>query len=1017
MQTSRQVAALSFLSLLGLIWAQYWVIPATTSAISEEVRWSAVNIPTEGESSGWVLASGADIRHLTLAANGTLYCYATPSGTTHRLFKSADDGGTWSQTGMVQDMIVDMATGPDNSLYYATEEIVYKSTDAGNTFIPLPVNPGDTGSDNLVITSIDIAGGDSGNLVAVATRDTDSNEFGGVYLLDESNPLTGWTDTETGGNDVVCITFSPRHSEDGQLLAVVTDETDTYVITRFDDNEWSSATGAAVIPGVVPLSAAIAFPEDYSALADSASLFLAIATGSDGGDLYMVTSDSNDLVATDLDAGSGYGLDSIDISSVASTGNTDNTRLLAGAASSAQVYISIDNGQSWTASAKPPTGQSEVQVLMATDLARNGEGYAVTSGRESSFSRTVDGGITWNQVSLTDTTMSAIVDLAVPLNYGGTLFILTFDARHLVHSLWRSVTNGISWERVFTSTPSDIDELNLVKVSPQYGAGSQVLFLAGIGNGNPVIWKSVDNGQSFTALSAPLPVDTWAVASNDVLFIGSFDGIDGRVFGLVNGSPLPPDGTAVGSQPISSVVVSPGYNSDQTVLAGNTIGQVYYSSNNGTSFEALGNQLSLVNGIGEVSITFDIAFSINQTIFAASSGEVSPENKHRIHRFIIGKSDSWQSIAGSLPEGSIISQLAISATGTLYAVDSQPVDTNGGKGGMVRSLSPTFPLGQTCEIVTGGLVDGTVLRGLKVSQNQLWSIDSQNIRLMSYIDTLSLPVTLESPANDEPGVDIADASLTWVPISGATEYLWQIDDDTSLSTVPDDFEGNTGASSVHLPDLEPGTTYYWHVRATKPVLSLWSTRWSFTTILAGGDNALELLSPEAGATSVSLRPVFQWRPVTGAECYELLVSTDVDFTELLIEKTAADALPATAWQSDIDLGYETTYYWKVRGISEKSHSAWSGVGAFTTESLPQEPEPEPETETEPTEPDVSVPFLIVEPEPNESETQIFVPPPSSQPSGETAIPVWATYVFVTLLVVIAVLLGIVIVMVVWIRRL
>jgi hypothetical protein len=184
----------------------------------------------------------------------------------------------------------------------------------------------------------------------------------------------------------------------------------------------------------------------------------------------------------------------------------------------------------------------------------------------------VDGGITWNQVSLTDTTVSAIVDLAVPINYGGTLFILTFDARHLVHSLWRSFTYGISWERVFTSTPSDIGELHLVKVSPQYNAGSQVLFLAGIGNGNPVIWKSVDNGQSFTALSAPLPVDVLTVASNDILFIGSFDGTEGRVFRLVNGNPLPPDGAAVGSQPISSVVVSPGYNSDQTVLAGNPNG-------------------------------------------------------------------------------------------------------------------------------------------------------------------------------------------------------------------------------------------------------------------------------------------------------------------------------------------------------------------------------------------------------------------------------------------------------------
>jgi hypothetical protein len=163
--------------------------------------------------------------------------------------------------------------------------------------------------------------------------------------------------------------------------------------------------------------------------------------------------------------------------------------------------------------------------------------------------------------------------------------------------------------------------------------------------------------------------------------------------------------------------------------------------------------------------------------------------------------------------------------------------------------------------------------------------------------------------------------------------------------------------------------------------------------------------------------VFQWRPVNGAEHYELLVSTDVDFTELLIEKTADDALPTTTWQSDIDLEYETTYYWKVRGISEKSYSAWSEVGTFTTESVPSEPAPEPESEPESTGTNTSAPFINIEPisEP-EDDIQIIVPPPSSQSSGESTIPTWATYVFVGLLSVITLLLAIIIVMVGWIRR-
>ncbi len=1016
MKTPRLAAIISLLGLLSIIWVPYPGIPATISAVPEAIRWSRVNTPTEGEASGWILADGADIRHLTLASNGTMYCYATPSGTSYRLFRSSDNGNTWSQVGMVQDVITDIAIGPDDSLYYATESAVFKSTDAGNSFAPLAANPGGTGSNNLVITSIDITGGNNGNLVAVATRDSDSNEFGGVYLLNEGDAAPHWTDTGAGDKDIAYLAFSPHHSEDGLLLAVATDEADTHIITRFGNEEWGATISAAIVPGLVPFKSDMAFPEDYLTLTEGATLFLAIATGSDSGDLYSITRNDDTLVATDLDVGSDYGTGNIDINSVAISGNSDNAKLLAGAYGSNGVFVSTDSGQSWTAAAKPPTGESKVEVL----LAASGKACAATSGRESAFSRSIDDGTTWNQVSLIDTMVSAIVDLAIAPNYNGTLFMLTFDARHLVHSLWRSVNGGGSWERVLSSISSGIDEINLVMVSPQYGAGNQVLFLAGTGNGSPVIWKSTDNGQSFTAMSIPLPVDAWASASNDVLYIGSFDGSQGRVYRLENGNPLPADGAVVGSQPISSVAVSPGYRSDQTVLAGNTTGEVYYSSDNGISFQLLGNQLPLVNGIGEVSVAFDIAFGSNQTVYAASAAEVSPDNKERIYRFIIGNSDSWQSIVDDLPEDAVIDQLMVSQTGTLYAINSQPVDTYGTKGGMERCLTPNSPLGQTFEAIANGLAGGAVLNRLQVSYYQLWSIDSQNTCLVSYLDTLSLPVTLESPTNHEGGVDIDDTTLSWTALMGATEYFWQIDDDFSFSTVPRGFEGRTSTSSVQLSELEPNTTYYWHVRATEPLLSHWSAEWSFTTILAGGNNALALISPEIDATGTSLRPVFQWRPVNGAEHYELLVSTDVDFTELLIEKTADDALPATIWQCDVDLEYETTYYWKVRGISEKSFSAWSTVGAFTTESIPSEPalETELETESEPESNETKAPttFIEIETEPYEPEIQIVVPPPSSQSSDESTIPTWATYVFVALLSIIALLLAIIIVMVGWIRR-
>jgi hypothetical protein len=105
---------------LGLLNYTKLVIPA--NATSDTLEWLGVNIPTEGRSGDWVLADGSDVRHLTMAADGTLYVYATPSGTGYTLFKSTDDGYSWSYTGDVQEAIVDIATTPDDAsiVYYAT---------------------------------------------------------------------------------------------------------------------------------------------------------------------------------------------------------------------------------------------------------------------------------------------------------------------------------------------------------------------------------------------------------------------------------------------------------------------------------------------------------------------------------------------------------------------------------------------------------------------------------------------------------------------------------------------------------------------------------------------------------------------------------------------------------------------------------------------------------------------------------------------------------------------------------
>ena len=922
------------------------LLSSTAIADTDEVKWVRFNIPLDGKPGNWVLATGSEVQHLTMAGDGTLYAYG--KGLTYTLYKSTDGGCSWSAISKVKDAIIDIAIAPDGVLYYATSSTIYKSAD--DKFIPLPT-PGGAGSNEVEITSFDITRVNS-NIIVAGTRDKDNIQYGGVYILDEIAPFT-WIDTSLGNYDVYAVAFSPNFPGDQQLVAVVTNETNTFVTTKFGNAGWGATIGNARLnkdnstppaPVAVANSATIVFPEDYDSQI-MASYFVAIDAGGDNGDVYKI----NRSVAADLNIGASYNLSNLDVTGLAINGNAAKAKLLAGAARSAEVYFSVDGGRNWTKSTKPPTGQSNTYVAMAPDFARSGKAYAATSGIESAFSYTKDTGITWNQIGLIDTDITDILDLAPSPRYSldNTLFMLTWGSKH---SLWRSLNGGAGWERLLSGTLTNIDQIDRVGLPPQYSFTSPVVFIVGVSNGNPVIWKSTDNGQTFTSpQTTPLPIDVWAVVNGTTLFIGSFDGTNGLVYHTTNSGLTYSTKAIAGSQSLNSIALSPNYDKDKTILVGNTNGWVYWSNDNGDSFEPLPPDATSPPFTGLVTVAFDpgSGYSSNKTVYAASNTA-----DKGLYRFIIGTRTTWEKIDGTLPTGGIVSQLLVSPDGTLYATNFKA------DGGMERCLDPTYPLGPTFETVTRGLDSGAKLTGLWLADNRLWSVDAATSRLMIYIDSLTLPVTLTSPSNKASGIGniinytISNTSLDWQALSGATEYQWQLDHDTDFSSVPTGFEGNTRASTAHLPVLEPGTTYYWRVRASQPVLSQWSDKWSFTTTFGTKANAPELSSPGAGAGRVPIKPVFQWSAVAGADKYELIVSTDSSFSNPSILKMGSYALPSTAWQCNTPLNHDTTYYWKVRGISGDSYSAWSAAGAFTTE-LPPKPESPPPAPSppQPTTPD------------------------------------------------------------------
>jgi photosystem II stability/assembly factor-like uncharacterized protein len=903
-------ATAAALGLLLLILSSF-TTPAAASP--DLLEWSRVNVPADGEKGDWGLGWGSDIQHLAIANDGTLY--ACGRGLDYTLYSSDDGGHSWQVTGEVTDDIVAIAIAPDNSaVYYATASRVYESTDSAENFFPLPESPGGAGDNNIEITSLDVARDfdePDSNIIAVGTRDKDPGQFGGIYLLKPDSPFA-WSNAGVGNYDVYAVAFSPHHTDDGQLAAVVTDEVDTFVTSKIVDQEWGDSIGNArlnkdnsgtPVSVAVDTTAAIVFPDDYNSDVPGSAcvLFIGVDAGSENGDVYRIMGKAapGKSLAIDLDIGEADYVDNVDVTGLTASGQADSAHLIAGAAGSTDIYLSQDGGQNWERSLKPPTGDSQTYPLMASELV-----YAATSGTESAFSISRDGGLNWSQISFIDTAIDVIISAAPSPDYSrdSTLFMLTLKDGG-AQSLWRSLNGGADWERVYASALADVDEIDRVALSPQYG-NSQVVFLTGLSNGRAAVWKSADNGQSFKRKTARFPIDCWAVVSDDSLFIGSYDGTSGRVYLTTNSGLSYSDGEVAGSQPLNSLVLSPGYDQDETVLIGNKDGRVYWSRDNGASFKPLPPDAALNPLSGTVTVAFDPGYSDNSTVYAA--GDTEGES---IYRFIIGKSDRWEAIDS--PAEGMLGQLIASGEGTLYASNFKA------DGGMERCLNPTYSLGPTFETVTKGLDEGAKLFGLWLAGHRLWSVDSANMRLMTYYDSLTQPVGLSSPIDKAPGVgtlvnDTArNISLDWETLEGADEYQWQIDYDTDFSSVPVGFEGNTKASTAQLPALEPGATCYWRVRAAEPVLSPWSDKWSFTTSIGSQALAPLLESPEAGASGVSLKPIFQWSAIAGADSYELVVSTKVELDNPTILKTDSYTLAGTAWQCNISLDYDTTYYWKV----------------------------------------------------------------------------------------------------------
>ncbi|MFP4681214.1 MAG: hypothetical protein ACLFQB_12120 [Chitinispirillaceae bacterium] len=232
------------------------------------------------------------------------------------------------------------------------------------------------------------------------------------------------------------------------------------------------------------------------------------------------------------------------------------------------------------------------------------------------------------------------------------------------------------------------------------------------------------------------------------------------------------------------------------------------------------------------------------------------------------------------------------------------------------------------------LTDTSMTRlGLDTNTTYHWRVCAQNNFGTSDWTTGSFTTTgipeqaqLLSPENEET-VNSLTPSLLWEAAGGAEHYIVEIAEDVSFSDVL--FSQDVESESCVPQDLQDGVTYYWRVQSVNSLGSDTSIIQSFET--PSIPDSVFLVSPANEASDVS-RPVqLLWHTAADVSEYELEVSTDENFSSGTVGVNPTDTtyeLPGSI------LEYNTTYYWRVRGVNSNTNGPWSDTYSFTTQIAP-----------------------------------------------------------------------------------
>jgi len=644
----------------------------------------------------------------------------------------------------------------------------------------------------------------------------------------------------------------------------------------------------------------------------------------------------------------------------------------------------------WDKACKPPTGRFSMAVSYVSD----DKAYAVALGGayqdydEGAWSVTFDDGDTWNQLSLIDTYIDYLSDVAVSPDCNKTMLV--------------SVNNNLSRE-VYCGCDSVWLYAEDLPEAPEETTGDTVYLV-----------DYYTDTLYYNDLETLACWDRGTSTIDDIMDLAVKD--ESTIFALgYDGDVAMSDdhGKALTwTEPVASEVDA-GWTiavQGDDILVGGQDGEVAYSDDGGETFTALENAAD----DGYVTVAFDTYFDTNGVVYAATDEGYTGG----IYSWVIDESEEWMDLNAVAEEWQILpeskwttldgdAEVEVAFTGLVVDRPGNPF-TDADNGGVIyasyvgywngyyftgaaRSLEREVTTCTTCltwDFLHVGLtvdVEGFEAwpDALKIcgcltpdSNSHLFAIDAWNFYDMDWgeegtVWTFEDCYAKKAPEISSPADETVIAAdpcscysvpftVLWDSLCDACSYdiAFALDEDF---TMPVPVNGETGLT-YHVVGDDPSfsvmggpdgglsceTTYYVRVRAADAatgeiIHSWWSDPIAITIAPSQAAGQIDLVSPEPGATGVAIEGVgFSWDLMAEADAFDWVLDDNSDLSSPVESKTG---LTSSAYECTKELEYDTTYYWMVTAYNEGSAISMSAVGTFRTMA---EPEEAPSAELPPT---------------------------------------------------------------------